>query len=721
MEELGTLVTEAQAGDKEAFGQIVTRFQDMAYGIAYAILGDPGRAQDAAQEAFIDAYLCVSKLRQPMAFPGWFRRIVIKHSDRQIRRTRLETVPLDEARLPVGSPDNLEAQLVRLQTSQAIQAAVAGLPHNQRMATILFYSRGYSLREIASILELPETTIKKSLHDSRQKLKRRMVTMLQENLNANKPSQNDHFANKVQFFLALKTGELKKIKQLLSIDPQLLYVQTEWGVASDGFYWPLGVTAMHWAACTGNRELLEFLLSQAGDVDIKTSAGRTPLHIAVIMRQIEMVKSLLAHGADQNAITPTGQTPLHFAVLRNSQELVALLMEHGARMDVPDTNDRTPLDWAIQKGLEPLIELFRGACPAYGRSEMTSPIEPGDLAGSELLGQVLNERGERVDRLPLAAQIDRWCLAGNEEKTESPVFHTGIKIIDMFTPLRRGGLNGVFTSLPGVGKFVILDQLIDSLITLYDGYAVCIGLENGFYTGENMMLVWREWGVDDRVVNVFAHSESSDDGLRRLVETGCSIAGGFRDQGREVLVVVDSRIALVPSAWQLLSSTASAGPSHAISLVFYGDHLAKAEPSPLDTLDAVITFDLARAKAQLWPAVDPLNSYSRLLDHQDLSREHFEIFTRARRALKRYAELQPSLGKGGREDIISPADRKVVIRAARLERFLTQPLPGAEPWTALPGHLVPLEETLRGCQAILNGSYDDIPEEKLYFVGALEC
>ncbi|HSF80911.1 MAG TPA: sigma-70 family RNA polymerase sigma factor [Anaerolineales bacterium] len=444
MEELGTLVSAAQSGNKDAFGRIVTRFQDMAYGIAFAMLGDPGRAQDAAQEAFIDAYLCVGKLRQPEAFPGWFRRIVIKHSDRQMRKARLETVSLEEASLSAGEPDNLESIVERSQANQVLHAAVAALPYNQRMATILFYSRGYSLREIASILELPETTIKKSLHDSRQKLKRKMVTMLQENLNANKPSQNEQFVNKVQFFLALKSGELKKIKQLLKTEPQLLYVHTEWGVASDGFYWPLGVTALHWAACTGNRELLEFLFSKVEDVDILTKSGRTPLHMATIMRQAGIARLLLGRGANPNAITPAGQTALHFAVLRNSLEMAALLLEHDASSDIPDSNGRTPLDWAVQKGLEPMVQLL---AQSVGAPTSQDALESGPNLDSEpsvdeaYLGRVLNERGERLNHLAPAAGIERQQFIQQGEEARSPVFHTGIKIIDLFAPLRRGGLN----------------------------------------------------------------------------------------------------------------------------------------------------------------------------------------------------------------------------------------------------------------------------------------
>ena len=155
MSELQALVRAAQDGDKEAFGQVVRRFQDMAYASAYATVGDAGLAQDIAQEAFLDAYLNLSKLRDPAAFPGWFRRIVLGHSHRQQRSQPVTTVPLEDAgSLYTHLPDPaLTLEETRLR--QEVHSAIQRLPQSQRLVTVLFYIGGYSQQEIAAYLELP--------------------------------------------------------------------------------------------------------------------------------------------------------------------------------------------------------------------------------------------------------------------------------------------------------------------------------------------------------------------------------------------------------------------------------------------------------------------------------------------------------------------------------------------------------------------------------------
>ena len=182
MEEVRSLVTQAQAGDLDAYGAIVRRFQDMAYGYGYSILGDFHLAEDAAQEAFIQAYRDLPTLREPAAFPGWFRRIVFKHCDRLTRRRRVSTMPL-EAAAGIASrdpgPDEVaEEREMKDRVLEAIQA----LPENERVVTTLFYINGYSQREIAGFLDVPVTTVKNRLHTSRRRLKERMIRMVDETL-----------------------------------------------------------------------------------------------------------------------------------------------------------------------------------------------------------------------------------------------------------------------------------------------------------------------------------------------------------------------------------------------------------------------------------------------------------------------------------------------------------------------------------------------------------
>jgi RNA polymerase sigma factor (sigma-70 family) len=315
--ELTRLVAAAQQGDKRAFDQLVVRFQDMAYASAYAIIGDPQLAQDAAQEAFLDAYQNLAHLHEPAAFPGWFRRIVFGRSHRQLRTRVPAAVPLDDiASLHASLLD--PAELVQqFETSQSIHDAMASLPPNMRLVIALYYVMGYSQKEIADYLEAPVSTVKKRLFDARQKLKERMIHMVQEQLQATRPSQNADFARKVRFFAALLSGDLAQMEALLRQGRALLTATVEWKMALKNGYWPLGAMALHLAVARDDRAAVELLLAQGADVNIQNTGGMTPLHIAAIMQRPEMARLLLAQGADVNAPSKFGHTPLHLSVLRS--------------------------------------------------------------------------------------------------------------------------------------------------------------------------------------------------------------------------------------------------------------------------------------------------------------------------------------------------------------------------------------------------------------------
>jgi len=189
MAELSWLVERSREGDLGAFTELVRRFQDMTHGYAYSILGDFHLAQDVAQEAFVDAYYKLNALREPAAFPGWFRRIVFKHCDRVIQRKSVPTVPLEEGmRVAEPNPERSELQ-------ERVLEAIRDLPERQREATTLYYINGYSQKEISDFLEVPVTTVKKRLHDSRNKLKKRMIGMVEETLKSNAP--DERFSQKV--------------------------------------------------------------------------------------------------------------------------------------------------------------------------------------------------------------------------------------------------------------------------------------------------------------------------------------------------------------------------------------------------------------------------------------------------------------------------------------------------------------------------------------------
>ena len=214
---LKTLVAHAQTGDLSGFGEIVRRFQNMAVGYAYSILGDFHLAEDAAQEAFIEAYQCLPNLRDPDAFPSWFRKIVFKQCDRIRRGKSAEIVPLESAAglySEAGDPlEFVQAQEMK----DSVLAAIAALPAHERAVTTLFYIDGFSQNEIADFLEIPVTTVNSRLRYSRKRLKERMITMVQETIEERRPSKDEQFVNKVAVGLENIVAGKTRISQ---IDPE---------------------------------------------------------------------------------------------------------------------------------------------------------------------------------------------------------------------------------------------------------------------------------------------------------------------------------------------------------------------------------------------------------------------------------------------------------------------------------------------------------------------
>lgn len=372
MENLTELVTRAAQGEAAAYEALVLRFQDMAVGYGYALLGDRQSAEDAAQEAFIAAYHELRTLREPAAFPGWFRRILFKHADRQ-RRQR-PTVALTEAfDLPSTAPDPAETA-ERREFQATVMNAIEALPGHSREVVMLFYMAEYSLREISAFLEIPLGTVKTRLYTARQQLKARMITIMHDTFSDQRPSRNDEFANRViRLFHATIEGDTAAVRALLEHDARLARANAMVGSS----LWKSPAPALHVAVMHGRKDIVDLLLAHGADIDEPDEQWKfTPLHQALDMgflpdyAALGMVDYLLARGAQKDlfaclwmedydraktlveqtpalvhALGPGNLPPLCYA---GTPEMADFLVEHGADMAqrIPCRFDeQTPLRW----------------------------------------------------------------------------------------------------------------------------------------------------------------------------------------------------------------------------------------------------------------------------------------------------------------------------------------------------------------------------------------
>jgi RNA polymerase sigma factor (sigma-70 family) len=374
---LETLVIRAQSGNAEAFESMVRRFQDMAVGYGYAVLGDMDQAEDAAQEAFIRAYFDLPALRDPAAFPGWFRQIVFKHIDRIRRSQKAWQIPLDGAReIASRVPGPVELAERRMARDQVFDA-IATLPEHQRAVVILFYMRAYSQEEIGSFLEIPVATVKTRLHAARKRLKERMIAVIQDNLTDQRPSRDDNFTRKVMnLFNATIAGDTALVKALLAEDPGLANAS---GILKSAL-WNSETPALQVAVMYGRKDIVDLLLAHGADINERDKRwGFTALHQAIDLEflpdyaVLNMVDFLLARGAQKdifaflwlediegvkklleqdpalvNASGPNNATPICHA---SGPEMLRLLLEHNADLSIQmnqDWGDNTPLRWIAQ-------------------------------------------------------------------------------------------------------------------------------------------------------------------------------------------------------------------------------------------------------------------------------------------------------------------------------------------------------------------------------------
>jgi RNA polymerase sigma factor (sigma-70 family) len=423
MDALELIVTRARDGEAEAFGILVRRFQDMAVGYGYSILHDFHLAEDAAQEAFFEAYRTLSKLREPAAFAGWFRRIVFKQCDRITRRRVVATVPLDTA------PDSIHGVAVVSGFSRTgdederkveVFEAVRQLPEHERSAMTLFYIGGYSMEEVATFLEVPVSTIKGRLHSARERLRTMLLDTVAEDLRARRPSRNESFATAVvELLKAARAGDIERVKTLLKADPRLL-------VARD----PMGNTALIIAVNSGHEALAELLFDAGvepglheaaaiGDsrrvraalerdaslLDTDSQEGFTPLALAAHFGHLEVMRLLIDRGADVNRVAShrLAVTPLHAALFGRQVDAARLLIERGADVTLARGGSGwkragwTPLHYAAGMGFGTLVQplLDRGADPTRADEEGKTPLDVAIDANHSDIATMLGMRGAK--------------------------------------------------------------------------------------------------------------------------------------------------------------------------------------------------------------------------------------------------------------------------------------------------------------------------------------
>ncbi len=371
--------------------------------------------------------------------------------------------------------------------------------------------------------------------------------------------------------------------------------------------------------------------------------------------------------------------------------------------------------------------------------------------GQAALGRIFNVLGEPVDgKGPVQATtrypIHRKAPSFEEQSTRTEVFETGIKVIDLVAPFTKGGKTGVFGGA-GVGKTVIIMELIRSIAAEHGGYSVFAGVGERTREGTQLYREMIESGVIDKTVMVFGQMNEPAGVRLRVGLSGLTMAEYFRDEGRDVLLFIDNifrfsmsgsevsaLLGRLPSAvgyqptlgnemgelQERITSTKRGSITSMQAVYVPADDYS--DPAPVATfahLDATIALERSIAEKGIFPAVDPLASTSRILDPNIVGPDHYATAREVQRVLQRYKDLQDIIAILGVEEL-SEDDKLLVARARKIERFLSQPFFVAQQFTGREGRYVPLKETVRGFREILDGKHDDLPEQAFYMAGPID-
>lgn len=372
--------------------------------------------------------------------------------------------------------------------------------------------------------------------------------------------------------------------------------------------------------------------------------------------------------------------------------------------------------------------------------------------GKATLGRLFNVVGKVIDNGEEVQAEEYWPIHRKapkfeDQSTQTEMFETGIKVIDLICPYQKGGKIGLFGGA-GVGKTVLIQELIRNIATEHGGFSVFAGVGERTREGNDLYNEMKESGVINKTTMVFGQMNEPPGARMRIGLTGLTMAEYFRDKsGQDVLLFIDNIFRFVqagsevsallgrmPSAvgyqptlgnevgalQERITSTKSGSVTSVQAIYVPADDLT--DPAPATTfahLDATTVLSRQLVEKGIYPAVDPLDSTSRILEPGTIGEEHYEVARGVQRILQRYKELQDIIAILGMDEL-SEDDKLTVNRARKIEKFLSQPLHVAEQFNAMPGVYVPIKETVRGFKEILEGKHDDIPEQAFYMAGTID-
>jgi len=403
-------------------------------------------------------------------------------------------------------------------------------------------------------------------------------------------------------------------------------------------------------------------------------------------------------------------------------------------------------NWVRCLSLSPTDGLRRGAEANDTGASLRVPVGPGTL------GRLFNVNGEPLDNLGAVKAKEQWAIhrpspSFEDQETSTEILETGLKVIDLITPFTKGGKIGAYGGA-GVGKTVIIMELIRNIATEHGGFSVFCGIGERSREGNDLWNEMKESGVIDKTVMVFGQMNEPPAVRLRVGLTGLTMAEYFRDvEHQDVLLFIDNiyrytlagmevsaLLGRMPSAvgYQPTLATEMGELEERITSTKYGsitsfqaiyvpadDYTDPGVVTTFGHLDAVIALERSIAEQGLYPAVDPLTSTSRILDPNIVGEEHYRVAREVQQVLQRYKDLQDVIAILGIEEL-SEEDKLTVARARKIQRFLSQPMFVTEVFTARPGKYVPVAETVRGFREILEGKYDELPEQAFFMVGAIE-